>query len=124
MDPSDPRTTKGIFIETLNRPSTVVEEVMIIEAPDWRSPIIEYLKNPATDTKSKSAKLRIRAARYILIDDVLYKKSFSLLYLRCLGPNEAHYVLREIHEGICGNHLGSRSLSHKTLRQVIRVKYI
>ena len=116
MDPSDPRTTKGILIETLNRPSTVVEKVMIIEAPDWRSPIIEYLKNLATDTKSESAKLRIRAARYILIDDVLYKKSFSLPYLRCLGLDEAHYVLREIHEGICGNHLGSQSLSHKTLR--------
>ena len=77
VDPSDPRTTKGILIETLNRPSTVMEEVMIIETPDWRSPIIEYLKNPATDTKSESAKLRIRTARYILIDDVLYKKIFQ-----------------------------------------------
>ena len=73
---------------------------MIIEVLDWKSPIIEYLKNPATDTKSESVKLRIRATRYILIDDILYKKSFSFPYLRCLGPDEAHYVLREIHEGI------------------------
>ena len=90
---------------------------MIIEAPDWRSPIIEYLKSPTITTESESAKLRIRAARYILIDDVLYKKSFSLPYLRCLGPEEAQYALREIHEGICGQHIGGRSLSYKALRQ-------
>ena len=90
---------------------------MIIEAPDWRSPIIEYLKNPTITTETESAKLRIRAAMYILIDDVLYKKSFSLPYLRCLGSEEAQYALREIHEGIYGQHMGGRSLSHKALRQ-------
>ncbi|GFZ01719.1 hypothetical protein Acr_15g0003280 [Actinidia rufa] len=30
---------------------------------------------------------------------------------------EAEYVLREIHEGICGNHSGARSLAKKTIRQ-------
>ncbi|GFY95589.1 hypothetical protein Acr_10g0009740 [Actinidia rufa] len=30
---------------------------------------------------------------------------------------EAEYVLREIHEGICGNHSGARSLTRKTIRQ-------
>ena len=90
VDPDDPRATKGILIETLSRPSTATEKtVMIIEAPNWRSPIIEYLKNPVITTESESAKLRIRASRYILIEDVLYKKSFSLPYLRCLGPEEA-----------------------------------
>lgn len=37
--------------------------------------------------------------------------------MRCLGPKEARYVLEEIHEGVCGNHISSRSLAHKTLRQ-------
>ena len=90
---------------------------MIIEAPNWRYPIIQYLKSSAVTTESESAKLRIRAARYILIEDVLYKKSFSLPFLRCLRPEEAQYALREIHEGICGQHMGSRSLSYKALRQ-------
>ena len=90
---------------------------MKIDAPDWRSPIIEYLKSSAIETNSESVKLRIRAARYILIDDILYKKSFSFSYLRCLGPDETQYTLREIHEGICGQHMGNRSLSYKALRQ-------
>ena len=78
MDSDDPKATKEILIEILNRPSTATEnKIMIIEAPDWRSPIIEYLKSPTITTELESTKLRIRAARYILIDDVLYKKSFS-----------------------------------------------
>ena len=60
VDPNDPNITKGILIETLNRPSTAIEKtVMIIETPDWRSPIIEYLKSPTITTESESAKLRI-----------------------------------------------------------------
>ncbi|KAK3025048.1 hypothetical protein RJ639_044799 [Escallonia herrerae] len=50
-------------------------------------------------------------------DGVLYKKSFSLPYLKCLSPREVDYALREVHEGICGQHLGGRNLAHKILRQ-------
>ena len=117
MDPDNPQATKGVLVEILGGPSTATENrILIIEPPDWRSPIIEYLKSPTITAESKAAKLRIRAARYILIDDVLYKKSFSLPYLKCLGPKEAQYALREIHEGICGQHIDDRSLSYKALR--------
>uniref|UniRef100_A0A2N9FVX8 Integrase catalytic domain-containing protein n=1 Tax=Fagus sylvatica TaxID=28930 RepID=A0A2N9FVX8_FAGSY len=36
--------------------------------------------------------------------------------LRCLSPEEANYVIREVHEGICGNHSGARALAHKLTR--------
>ena len=118
MDPTDPKCTKGILVEVLNRPSiTKEEEVMKIDALDRRSPIIKYLKSPVIETDSESVKLSSRATKYILIDDILYKKSSNLPYLRCLGPIEAQYTLREIHEGICGQHMGGRSLSYKALRQ-------
>ena len=51
-----------------------------------------------------------------MIKDVLYKRGFSRPYLRCLGIEEADYVIREVHEGIYGNHSGSRSLVHKLVR--------
>ena len=51
-----------------------------------------------------------------MIKDVLYKRGFSRPYLRCLGIEEADYVMREVHEEIYGNHLGSRSLVHKLVR--------
>ncbi|XP_059658426.1 uncharacterized protein LOC132304712 [Cornus florida] len=30
---------------------------------------------------------------------------------------EANYILKDIHEGLCGNHAGGRSLAHKAIRQ-------
>ena len=66
--------------------------------------------------KDEARKLRVRSARYFLMNEVLYKRGISQPYLRCLAPNEANYVLREVHEGVCGNHLGARSLVHKVVR--------
>ena len=47
--------------------------------------------------------------------NILYKRGFSHLYLRCLIPEEAEYVMREVHEGICENHFRARSLVHKLI---------
>ena len=37
-------------------------------------------------------------------------------YLKCLTLTEVTYVLREIHEGVCGNHSGPQSLVGKTVK--------
>ena len=79
--------------------------------------LISYLKNGTLPNKKDAVrKLKIQASRFILIKDVLYKRGFSRPYLRCLVPEEAEYVMREIHKGICGNHSGARSLVHKLIR--------
>lgn len=49
------------------------------------------------------------------MDEVLYKRGFSQPYLRCLTPNEFHYILRDVHKGACGNNLGAMSLIHKII---------
>ena len=68
------------------------------------------------DEKEAIRKLKVQATRFVLIKYVLYKRGFSRPYLRCLVNEEADYVMREVHEGICGNHSGSRSLVHKLMR--------
>ena len=84
---------------------------------NWTTPIVSYLKNGVLpDGKEAARRLKVQAARFVLIKDVLYKRGFSRPYLRCLGTKEADYVMREVHEGICGNHLGSRLLVHKLVR--------
>ena len=84
---------------------------------NWTTPTASYLKNGVLpDGKEAARKLKVQAARFVLIKDVLYKKGFSRPYLRCLGTEEADYVMREVHEGIYGNHSGSRSLVHKLMR--------
>ena len=97
MDLFDPKTIVGILVEHMDQP--IIEkkpEVMIIDVFDWRSPIIDYLKSLSTNTNLQSAKLRIKAVRYTFIDEVQYKKSYTLPYLCCLGSDEIEYALREI----------------------------
>ena len=53
----------------------------------------------------------------MMMNGHLYKRSFSLPLLKCLGPTDADYALREVHEEIYKNHLGGKSLAYKVLRQ-------
>ena len=86
------------------------------EPPSWMDPIIKYLQHKELhENKNEARNLRIRAARYALIGNHLYRKSFSGLYLRCLNSEDARRLLKEIHEGVCGNHSGGRNLAYKAL---------
>ena len=87
---------------------------------DWMTPITFYLKDGVLpDDKEAARRLKVQATRFVLIKDVLYKRGFSRLYLWYLIPKEVDYIMQEVHEGVCGNHSGLRSLVHK----LIRVRY-
>ena len=101
--------------------SSLIDDGMCMQEVDyecnWTTPLISYLKTGVLlDEKNTARKLKVQAARFVLMKDVLYKRGFTRPYLRCLGHEEANYVMREIHEGICGNHSGARSLVHKLIR--------
>ena len=84
---------------------------------NWTTPLVSYLKNGVLpDEKEAARKLKVQAARFVLMKDVLYKRGFSRPYLRCLGTEKADYAMREIHESICRNHSGAWSLVHKLIR--------
>lgn len=81
---------------------------------DWTTSITSYLKDGILlDGKEATKKLKVQATWFVLIKDILYKRGFSHPYLRFLIPKEVDYVMREVHEGIYGNHSRSRSLVHK-----------
>ena len=123
------RLAKTASIKHMITPSNVLSFVQLsplIDSDDvheigsesnWTTLLVSYLKNGVLpDGKEAARKLKVQAARFVLIKDVLYKRGFSRPYLRCLGTEEADYFMREVHEGICGNHSGSRSLVHKLVR--------
>ncbi|XP_075650242.1 uncharacterized protein LOC142620825 [Castanea sativa] len=95
------------------QPSPLIDVLNIQEIGsenNWTTPLISYLKDGTLpDEKDAARKLKVQLARFVLIKDILYKRGFSRPYLRCLGPKEEDYVMREVHEGICGNHSGSQS---------------
>ena len=43
----------------------------------------------------------------------LYKRGFSAPLLKRIGKEDVNYVLREVHEGVCGNHIGAQTLAGK-----------
>ena len=63
------------------------------------TPIVRYLKEGwLPEDKTEARKIQIRAAHFIIIDDVLYRQGYSLPYLRCASSEEANYVLRDIND--------------------------
>jgi len=80
----------------------------------WTTPIIFYLKDGYLPSELDEArKIKKRATRFTLLNDVLYKKGFSLPYLKCVKEDKTRYILEEVQEGICRDHLGPRSLISK-----------
>ena len=67
--------------------------------------------------RHETHKIRTKAGHFSLIDGILYRWSFNSPYTRYLSEQEVAYVLKEIHEGKCGNPSGGRSLCNKTKYQ-------
>ena len=105
------------FIQTSSLIDNGANVQKVDSGNNWTTQLISYLKNGMLpDGKDTARKLKVWASQFVLIKDVLYKRGFSCPYLRCLVPEEAKYVMREVHKGICGNHTGARSLVHKLIR--------
>ena len=98
-------------------PSIDLPKIQQVEGEEnWMTPILLYLKDGRlSEDKDKARRLRIKAAKYVFIDEVLYKRGFSQPYLRCLALDKSNYVLREVYEGACGNHSEARALVHKVV---------
>ncbi|KAM2938293.1 hypothetical protein FF1_038103 [Malus domestica] len=60
-------------------------------------------------------KLQIKSACYYMWNGILVRRFYTGPHLRCLAPPDDLKVLSSIHEGVCGNHSGGRSLAQKAL---------
>ncbi|GJU98093.1 reverse transcriptase domain-containing protein [Tanacetum coccineum] len=111
---------KQVLVEELKEKSINEEEILDIveeEGNTWMTPIQEYLTEEILpEDKKKARAVRRKAAKYAMINGTLYKKSFLGPWLRCVGPLQANYVLREIHEGSCSMHSGPRSVVAKVIQ--------
>ena len=81
-------------------------------------PIWDYLIEGLLPNDLKEAsKLRSRSAMFTIHRGTLYKRGFFTPILKCIAREDADYMLREVHEGVCGNHIRARALAGKVLRQ-------
>ena len=79
-------------------------------------PLVLFLKDDVLpEEKAKANKIQRKAFQFWLSEDQkLYKRSFFGPYLLCVHPEASELILAELHEGICGSHMGGRSLAHRT----------
>ncbi|GJW28901.1 reverse transcriptase domain-containing protein [Tanacetum coccineum] len=112
--------SKQVLVEELKEKSVDENEVLTIveeEGHTWMTPVYEYLtEGILLEEKRKAKAVRRKAGRYAVINETLYNKSFLGSWLRCVGPLQENYVLREIHEGSCSMHSRPRSVVAKALR--------
>ena len=84
---------------------------------DWRQPVKDYIqKGVLPEDLKKRVDVRRRAARFVVCNDTLYKRSFDGILLRCLSKEEAEYALKETHAGACGAHQAGPKLSAQLKR--------
>ncbi|XP_075675052.1 uncharacterized protein LOC142644294 [Castanea sativa] len=111
-----------IRVELVAKPSITarapVAQVTIAEKC-WMDPIIDFLaEDQASEDEKEAARVRRTATQYWLFaNQKLYLRSFEGLYLQCFHPNQAEELLAELHEGVCGSHVGGRSLAHRAMTQ-------
>ncbi|GJR16193.1 reverse transcriptase domain-containing protein [Tanacetum coccineum] len=112
--------TKQVWVEELKKKSINEAEVLEVveeEGDTWMTPIYNYLtKEKLPAEKEKARVVRCKSGRYALINEILYKKSYLRPWLRCVGPLQANYFIREIHEGSCSMHARTRSMVAKAIR--------
>ena len=86
--------------------------------PSWMDPLLLYITTGGLPNDiNRAHKIQIQSARFSIVDGQLYKRSIGGPFLKCLTPKQAQYVLAELHEGVCGNHPGGRTLAHRAHTQ-------
>ncbi|RVW61501.1 hypothetical protein CK203_065962 [Vitis vinifera] len=69
----------------------------------------------ASTAKDRRA-LRQLATRFVICGDALYRRSPDGLLLLCRDRASTDRVMREVHAGVCGPHIGGHMLAHKIMR--------
>eukprot|EP00253_Pinus_taeda_P003813 PITA_03813 len=85
----------------------------------WYSNIIYVLKNLSPlpgMTRNKARTLKLKAAKFCILNSALYWKDLGGILLNCLVEKEAKKVMEDCHQGDCGGHLFWKSTANKILR--------
>jgi len=123
-----PRSHRSLIQDTTRVPSISVYtaspeeedlmQVCVLEEGDtWMTLYRLYIADgilPAEPEEGK--KIKRNSMRYTLMDGALFRYGFTHPVLTCVSGDECTRIMSELHEGICGSHVGGRSLASKVIR--------
>ena len=122
-----PRNHRSLTQDTLKTPriSTYadmpeerrqMEVCVLAEGDTWMTPYKWYLADGTLPVEPEEGKkVKRNSARYTLVDGVLFRHGFTHPILTCVSGDECTGIMVELHEGICGSHVGGRSLASKVI---------
>ncbi|MCR2847796.1 reverse transcriptase-like protein [Weizmannia coagulans] len=85
----------------------------------WYHSIFDFLRSgsyPEAASAKDRRELRQLASHFVICGDRLYRRSTDGILLRCLGRDESDRVMRDVHAGVCGPHMGGHMLARKIMR--------
>jgi hypothetical protein len=92
--------------------------ILLVHSEDWRTEIVSFLHgNYLSDDEGYNKRMEARTRPYVIIEGELYKHGVCSPLLKCLSRTEGQELMKEIHAGLCGAHIGSRPLRGKVFRQ-------
>ncbi|GAU38515.1 hypothetical protein TSUD_396320 [Trifolium subterraneum] len=103
---------QSLIQETLTKPNiekaVEVMHICAIDEQSWMASVYNFLKSNTLPENAKEAtKIQKRACSYVLLDDKLYRRGFSIPLLKCVEETRVEFILQEIHEGINGQHVAN-----------------
>jgi hypothetical protein len=125
----------GVFVYELKQPSIKSSPQITTDAgpqqpdreimalgEDWREAFIDFIQDQrlpvGMDTRSAdAARVMRRSKGFVLVNGKLYRRGArSGVLMKCVTKEDGYDILREIHEGVYGNHAASRTLVGKAYR--------
>nr|GEU53131.1 reverse transcriptase domain-containing protein [Tanacetum cinerariifolium] len=110
--------TKKVLIEVLAKQSTDQKEIWETvkeeeeEEDNWMTHIIRCLAEGVwPKDRDKRRALRMKINEYVFEEGVIFKNGYLVPMLRCVGPLQANYVIREIHMRSCRMHIRASTRS-------------
>ena len=112
---------RPLLIETRSAPAycCLIGDIENQDELPWYHDIYQFLScgdYPKIATSKDMRALRQLATRFVICGDALYRRSPDGLLLLCLDRASANQVMREVHAGVCGPHMGGHMLARKIMR--------
>ncbi|XP_022883783.1 uncharacterized protein LOC111400613 [Olea europaea var. sylvestris] len=91
---------KTVHVRIVTKPSInqTIGVMDIDNEPSWMDPIVDFIKHGSLPADPQAVRsIRSKALRYCIIEGILFCRSLTLPYLKCLRPSESSKALEEVH---------------------------
>ncbi|XP_045822052.1 uncharacterized protein LOC123914933 [Trifolium pratense] len=108
-----------IVLERKDEPAVCTVASKEYDDKPWFHDIKRYLEKqeyPEGASINDRKTLRRLATQFFLDGEVLYKRNYDMVLLRCVDRQEADHLLAEIHAGTFGTHANGHAMARKILR--------